>query len=400
MERKIFESFVGKQVEVFLVPDTPQTSGVVLSCEDDYLVIGEELWAYPAVLGIRPLKKSSRNSYINPPVVQRAEAVTYSDEINSEAEKKAFLPKKEKPAEHVKHKKQEEIKEEKAEEPDISKEVKEVPEVPEVKEMTAAEDKTEKQNVSESADAQNVLNVQEEAEPSEQKAEEKPQAEETEKENKTEIDLSGREFEGTIVAFYYERGYWGFIESKEIKDLGIPLRDGERVFVHINQISDEILRNKLKHDKKRWPMIDVVFKLGKNKHGAVADDVREKANINLPKLPENVLKVDMLSAVYEEGEIDYFRRYDGIPHGEIRVKGNVLYRFEESDVVDPVLAVFLECSPSAEGQKVRFVKVMGKRGKMQATQVSAAEPFPEEKLRDWEKSGLIQKAKERMGIKE
>lgn len=398
MERKIFESFVGKQVEVFLVPDTPQTSGVVLSCEDDYLVIGEELWAYPAVLGIRPLKKSNRNAYVNPPAVQRTETVTYSDEINSEAEKKAVLPKKEKTAEQVKHKKQEEIKEEKkSDETDISKEVKEVSDIGEV--TAAAENKIEEQNVLVSADAQ------EETKPSEQEAEEKPekpQAEETEteKENKTEIDLAGREFEGTIVAFYYERGYWGFIESQEIKDLGIPLRDGERVFVHINQISDEILRNKLKHDKKRSPMIDVVFKLGKNKHGAVADDVREKANINLPKLPENVLKVDMLSAVYEEGEIDYFRRYDGIPHGEIRVKGNVLYRFEESDVVDPVLSVFLECSPSAEGQKVRFVKVMGKRGKMQATQVSAAEPFPEEKLKDWEKSGLIQKAKERMGIKE
>ena len=113
MERKIFESFVGKQVEVFLVPDTPQTSGVVLSCEDDYLVIGEELWAYPAVLGIRPLKKSNRNSYINPPAVQRAETVTYSEEINSEAEKKAVLPRREKPAEQYKHEKQEEIKEEK-----------------------------------------------------------------------------------------------------------------------------------------------------------------------------------------------------------------------------------------------------------------------------------------------
>lgn len=380
MERKIFESFVGKQVEVFLVPDTPQTSGVLLSCEDDYLVIGEELWAYPAVLGIRPLKKSNKNLRINPFTVQ--ETITESEkDASSKAEEKAALQKRAKQKKQEKH---EEIKEEiKTKEPEVSNEG----EVDEVKEEAKAV---------------------EEAKPSEPEPEAKPQAKDEEQaqqpqpqeEKKPEVEFAGRDFEGTIVAFYYDRGYWGFIESKEIKELGVALHDGERIFVHMNQISDEILRNKLKHDKKPSPMIDVVFKLGKNKHGAVADDVRDKANINMPKFPENVLKVDMLSAVYEEGEIEYFRRYDGIPHGEIRVKGNVLYRFEESDVVDPVLSVFLECSPSAEGQKVRFVKTMGKRGKMQATQISAAEPFPEEKLKEWEKSGLIQKAKERMGIKE
>ena len=108
----------------------------------------------------------------------------------------------------------------------------------------------------------------------------------------------------------------------------------------------------------------------------------------------------MSSAIYEEGEIEYFRRYEEIPHGEIRVKGNKLYRFDEEDVIDPVLAVFLECSPSAEGQKVKFIKTMGKRGNMKATNVSAAVPFPEEKIKDWERSGLIQKAKERMGVKD
>ena len=213
-------------------------------------------------------------------------------------------------------------------------------------------------------------------------------------------NLAGREFEGTIVSFFPERG-WGFIDSPEVKEMGVPLQDGKKVFIHMNQVADESLRYKLSTltDKNSTPNIKVVFKFSSNQRGLAADDVREKGN-TAPKLPDEVLKVDMLQAVYEEGEIEYYRRYEEIPHGEIRVKGNKLYRFDEEDAVDPVLAVFLECSPSAEGQKVKFIKSMGKRGKMKATNVSASVPFPEEKLKDWERSGLIQKAKERMGIKD
>ena len=169
------------------------------------------------------------------------------------------------------------------------------------------------------------------------------------------------------------------------------MRDGEKVFVHIKQITDEALRQKLMNEKNPNPQIEVVFKLTQNPQGVAADDVREKK-------PDKTLKIDMASAIYEEGEIEFFRRYEEIPHGEIRVKGNKLYRFDESDVVDPLLAVFLECSPSAEGQQVKFIKTMGNRGKMKATHVSASVPFPEEKIHDWERSGLLQKAKERLKI--
>ncbi len=367
MEQKNFEAFIGKQVEIFLVPDTPKTSGVLLRCEDDHIVIGEEIWAYPAVLGIRPLKKSAKNTRLRQLIIQEAHA-------------------------------QPEIKEEIKTEPAVLEEIITVQEEEKEKEQkhTKTQEKEKKQEKS-SEPAQEKISEPEKKAEVEAKAE--TEAEPEPQEKKTDLD-PGHEFEGKLVSFYYERGYWGFIESEEVRKYNIPLHDGERIFVHINQITDQVLKNKLMQEKNPKPMIDVIFKLGKNKHGAVADDVRDKANVNLPKLPESVLKVDMLSAIYEEGEIEFFRRYEEVPYGEIRVKGNKLYRFEDTDVVDPILAVFLECSPSAEGLKVRFIKTMGARGKMKATQISASEPFPDEKLKDWEKSGLIQKAKERMGIKE
>ncbi len=309
MNRKNFEDFIGKQVDVFLIPNIEHISGVISKCEDDYVMIGDELWAYPAILGIRP----------------RSQAKTIQ---------KTITPKQQQP---------------KKPEPQH-----------EVQQSQAAEE---------------VMTPPEEP---------KPQ----------EVDMSkfeGREFSGTLVSFFYERGAWGFIESEEVKKCNIPLRDGEKVFVHIKQITDEALRQKLMNEKNPNPQIEVVFKLTQNPQGVAADDVREKN-------PDKTLKIDMASAIYEEGEIEFFRRYEEIPHGEIRVKGNKLYRFDESDVVDPFLAVFLECSPSAEGQQVKFIKTMGNRGKMKATHVSASVPFPEEKIHDWERSGLLQKAKERLKI--
>ena len=313
MNRKSFEQFIGKQVEVFLVPNIEHISGVVSKCEDDYIVIGDELWAYPAILGIRPQTRNIQK-HINNVVreIKKPEPPAASKII----EEPASQPKDTKPAEII--------------------------------------------------------------EPSEPQELEEPKPVE---------NFEGREFSGTLVSFFYERGLWGFIESEEVKKCNIPLRDGEKVFVHMRQITDEALRQKLMDDKNPAPNIEVIFKLTQNAQGVAADDVREK-----------ILNVNMASAVYEEGEIEFFRRYEEVPHGEIRVKGNKLYRFDEVDVVDPLLSVFLEVSPSAEGQPVKFIKTMGKRGKMKATNVSASVPFPEEKIRDWERSGLIQKAKERMGI--
>ena len=96
----------------------------------------------------------------------------------------------------------------------------------------------------------------------------------------------------------------------------------------------------------------------------------------------------------EVGEIDYYRRYENPPYGKIRIKGNKLFHFEDIDVIDPVLAVFLEVSPSAEGQAVKFIANVNPKGRMRATKVEAAEPFPEEKLESWK--DLIEKAKKRM----
>ena len=350
MDKKIFEQFVGKQVEVFIEPEIPHTSGTVISCDDEHLVLGDEVWSYSAIMGMRALKKNNARH-------QRQRLIRVEEPQEIEEEEQA----------------QEEseisnLKEENKTEPEPAP----APEPAEKKAESAPDTKTETKAVT--AKTPRVL----------------PE------------DLKGREFEGVVAVFYPEKK-WGFIESEEVKKSGVLLNDGERIFVHLNQVSDEALRYKLStlklEDKNARPDIKVIFKLGTNNHGAVADDVREKGNV-APKLPDEVLKVDMVSAIYEEGEIEYFRRYEAIPHGQIRVKGNKLYRFEEEDVIDPVLAVFLECSPSAEGQKVKFIKKTGKRGNETATQVSAAVPFPEEKLKDWERSGLIQKAKERMGIKD
>ena len=297
MNRKNFEPFVGKPVDLFLIPNIEYISGTVNKCEDDYIVIGDELWSYQAILGIRPQAKPSPRK--------------------NEAQKK-----------------------------NVPEAVKNVPEVIDT-----------------------------------------PQ-----KEKEVDVkDFEGREFSGTLVSFFYERGMWGFIESEEVKSCGVKLRDGEKVFVHIKQVSDQALQQKLINERKPNPNIEVVFKLAQNSQGVAADDVREKN-------PENVLKIDMAEALYEEGEIEFFRRYEEIPHGEIRVKGNKLYRFDETDVVDPYLAVFLECSPSAEGQPVKFMKTVGKRGQTKAVNVSALGEFPEDKVQEWEKSGLLEKAKQRLGI--
>lgn len=340
MDKKIFEQFIGKQVEVFIEPEIPRTSGTLISCEEDHIVLGDEVWSYSAVMGIRALRRNNAR--------QPRQRLIHVQENKDEA----------KPEEPESSNSEKSEKENKIENVSVSAEVPEI--------------KTEEAVTKTEADA---------------KPENLPTLE----------DFKGRDFEGVIAVFYPEKG-WGFIDSEEVRKSGIQLNDGERVFVHINQVTDDALRYKLSAfdaaDK-----IQVVFKLGNNNHGAVADDVREKGNI-APKLPDKVLKVDMISAIYEEGEIEFYRRYEEIPHGEIRVKGNKLYRFDEEDIADPVLAVFLECSPSAEGQKVKFIKKIGKRGNAMATQVSAAVPFPEEKLKDWERSGLIQKAKERMGIKD
>ncbi len=90
--------------------------------------------------------------------------------------------------------------------------------------------------------------------------------------------------------------------------------------------------------------------------------------------------------------------YNDPPFGKVRAKDRSLYTFNEKNIIDPVLAVFLEVEPSAEGHPVRFIKSMNDSGKIQIQNVESAVPFPEEKLKAWENSGMIQKARERLNI--
>ncbi len=342
MNKKNFTHLINRKVELFLDPNVPKTSGTLYKCEDDYLIVGEEIWSYKAILGIRPL--NSQNEKIS----------DYPDES--------------------------------------------VAQVKEIKELKSTEEKIEKI---------------EKIEQSEEKYEYSQNASESKIQVLHELKIpDDKEFTGVIVSFFYERGNWGFISSDEVKKLGVPLRDGENVFVHLNQIVDDDLRKKLLENKLSNPNINVVFKLKENQNGIAADDVREivtetqdnvkddksqeiTAQDNSEKSSVKVIQEE-IPQFFDEGEIEYFRRYDEIPHGEIRVKGNKLFRFDEADVIDPLLAVFLECSPSAEGQPVKFVKTMNSKGRMRATHVKSSVPFPEDKIKDWKKSGLLKKAEERI----
>ena len=135
-----------------------------------------------------------------------------------------------------------------------------------------------------------------------------------------------------------------------------------------------------------------MFTLGNNDKGVAAFNIKAKFQI-----PTDLLKVQVSSSLYEEGEIEYYKRYDAEPNGKIRSKDNKLYKFYESDIADPLLAVFVECSPSAEGQKVQFMKVM-KGNQTEIRNIKSASAFPKERVSDWERSGLIEKAKQRLNL--
>ncbi|MBQ7067739.1 MAG: hypothetical protein IJM82_01080 [Synergistaceae bacterium] len=210
------------------------------------------------------------------------------------------------------------------------------------------------------------------------------------------IDWATQRFEGEFDFFNLSREkLYGFIKCPTLKKLGVPLKSENAVFVHINQIQDKELRRKLLLDKRIRPSMKVSFKLGRNVEGPAAYEVREKTGSK----SEGVLKVGMLSALSEEGEIDFYRRHDEIPFGKIRAKNDKkLYTFNEKNIIDPLLAVFLEYSPSAEGHPVRFTKSVHDNDKIQIHNVESAIPFPEDKIKAWEEEGLIQKTKERMQL--
>ena len=339
LRKNLFENFIGKQVELFMAPNMPVTSGILMSCDDDFVVIGDEVWSYKAILGIKPL--SSATAVPQNIVTQKREEKVSPSPSNSEHnvtaphedEKKAPKP------ETVKLQ-------------PLSQETSTPPE----------EIKTE---------------TEEEAKPS-------------------EIVIPDREFTGVLTE-YFENRHWGFIESNDVKKAGIPLRDGKRVFVHLNQITDTDLRKKLMTDAPANPNVNVVFKLIRKQDGVAADDVRKDPNAkdNLHVAIADIIAHQTDAEPQpENGEIDYYRRYENPPYGKIRIAGNQLFHFEDIDVIDPVLAVFLEVSPSAEGQAVKFIRKAGSKGRVRATNVEAATPFPDDKLESWK--DLIEKAKKRM----
>ena len=214
-------------------------------------------------------------------------------------------------------------------------------------------------------------------------------------ESKPKIDWSAMRFEGEFDFFNPNRDkLYGFIKCPILRKYSVPLRSENSVFVHFNQIQDRDLRRKLLTEKKMKPMIRVTFKLGNNVEGPAAFEVREKQY----NLADTLLKVDMPTALSEEGEIDFYRRHEDIPFGKVRTKDGKLYTFNESNIIDPVLAVFLEYSPSAEGHPVRFTKTFLDNNKVQIHNIESATSFPEDKLKAWEEGGLIQKARERMKL--
>ena len=212
---------------------------------------------------------------------------------------------------------------------------------------------------------------------------------------KPKIDWAAMRFEGEFDFFNPNRDkLYGFIKCPILRKYNVPLRSENSVFVHFNQIQDRDLRRKLLLDKKMKPQIRVTFKLGNNIEGPAAFEVREKQS----SLSDTLLKVDMAAALSEEGEIDFYRRHEDIPFGKVRTKDGTLYTFNESNIIDPALAVFLEYTPSAEGHPVRFTKTFLDNNKVQIHNIESAINFPEEKIKVWEEGGLLKKARERMNI--
>ena len=206
-----------------------------------------------------------------------------------------------------------------------------------------------------------------------------------------EKDLSRKTFNGEIDYFNPNRDkLYGFIKCTALDKYDVQLSSEGAVFFHVNQIHDKDLRRKLLTCKKMRPKIKVTFKLGNNGRGAAAYEIREKDSSS------SVFKADMLSVLSEEGVIDFYSRHSTPPFGKVRGNDKKLYTFNEYNVRDPQLAVFIEYSPTVEGHPVKYVKGTNMSGNLQIQNIVSAVPFPEEKVQAWEREGLIKKAKERI----
>ncbi|MBQ9419696.1 MAG: hypothetical protein IJU31_04885, partial [Synergistaceae bacterium] len=71
MDRKHLEQYLGKNIEIMLMPDGRKTSGILLRCEDDHVALGDELWVYPMIWGVKPIPGAAPAE----PVTQSAPAI-------------------------------------------------------------------------------------------------------------------------------------------------------------------------------------------------------------------------------------------------------------------------------------------------------------------------------------
>ncbi|MBR1486070.1 MAG: hypothetical protein IJ597_02305 [Synergistaceae bacterium] len=212
-------------------------------------------------------------------------------------------------------------------------------------------------------------------------------------ENFQKIDWTTQRFEGEFEFFNPNRDkLYGFIKCPILKKYGVTLSNENSIFVHFNQIQDRQLRQKLLLGKKMHPDIRVTFKLGNNVMGPAASEVREKNEADA------VLKINMQSALSEEGKIDFYRRHDAIPFGKVRTKNGELFTFNELNIADPLLMVFLEYEPSPEGFPVRFTRSSLDNEKVQIHNIEPAVNFPENKIKAWQDGGLIDKARQKMNL--
>ncbi len=201
-------------------------------------------------------------------------------------------------------------------------------------------------------------------------------------------DFSKKIFDGEITYFNPNRDkLYGFISCNELEKYNVPLSSEGCIFFHLNQIDDRDLRRKILTGKKMHPKFRITFRLGSNGKGAAAFEIHSKVSGN-----SNVFQAGMLSALSEEGVIEFYARHHTPPFGKVRAKDKELYTFNDSNITDPVLAVFLEYTPNVEDHPVRFVKTTKDNGKIQIQNIESAIPFPDEKIQAWTREGLIQKA--------
>ncbi len=205
-------------------------------------------------------------------------------------------------------------------------------------------------------------------------------------------DISTRKFEGEVDYFNPNRDkLYGFIKCAALEKYDVQLTSEEAVFFHLNQIEDKDLRRRLLTCKKMRPKFKVSFRVGNNGRGAAAYAIQSRGTE-----AAQVFKADVFSALSEEGVIEFYARHSTPPFGKVRTKDKTLCTFNEYNVKDPLLAVFLEYSPSVEGHPVRFIRGRNMSGNMQIQNIVSSIPFPEEKVQSWEREGLVKKAKERI----